>query len=124
MILSSRGAAKIWAWPYPTDLRKGYNGLYALVRDGVGRDPFSGEFFLFVNRRRNTSKTLFFDGTGLLILQKKLERGQFAPLWRPDSEGAIRLSSSEFNLYLEGAQMVGFQALSPVHVPLARGSAV
>lgn len=118
MILSGKSVAAVWAWPYPTDLRKGYNGLFSLVREGLKRDPLSGEFFLFVNRRRTACKTLFYDGTGMLILQKKLAKGTFAPLWRSGTSGAIRLSPSEFGLYLEGAKWVGVHALSPPHIDI------
>ena len=51
-------SVQVWAYPAPTDLRKGYNGLYALVQHGLERDPRSGELFVFVNRNRTLCKVL------------------------------------------------------------------
>lgn len=104
-------AVRIWAFPQPADLRKGYNGLYGLVTQGLGRDPLSGELFLFVNRRRSSCKLLYWDGTGLCIFMKRLERGRFADVWR--AEGVLELTASELSLFVEGCVLVGKQALSP-----------
>jgi len=53
VILGTSRSVRVWAYPGPADLRKGYNGLYGLVKSGLGRDPLSGDLFLFVNRRRD-----------------------------------------------------------------------
>ena len=53
MILGSSRSLRVWAWPAAVDLRKGYNGLFGLVKTGLRKDPLSGEVFLFVNRRRD-----------------------------------------------------------------------
>jgi transposase len=103
----------VFAYPRPADLRKGYDGLYGLVQTGLGRDPLSGELFLFVNRRRTACKVLLWDGTGLCIFQKRLERGRFASLFRDDG-AAVRLTASELALFIEGCDLVGRRALSPV----------
>ena len=103
----------VWACPRPTDLRKGYNGLYGLVENTLGADPLSGDVFLFVNRRRTACKILLWDGTGLCIFQKRLERGRFACLWRDGAQGPLRLTSSELALFVEGCQLVGREQLSP-----------
>lgn len=55
------GTVRVWAYPHPADLRKSYNGLYGLVTQGLGRDPLSGDLFLFVNRRRTTCKVLLWN---------------------------------------------------------------
>jgi transposase len=70
-----------------------------------------GELFLFVNRRRDACKVLVWDGTGLCIFQKRLERGRFAELWRDDGT-AVRLTSSELALFIEGCALVGRRELS------------
>ena len=75
-------AVRIWAYPEPADLRRGYNGLYGLVKQGLGRDPLSGEVVLFLNKKRSSCKLLYWDGTGLCIFMKRLERGRFANIWR------------------------------------------
>lgn len=113
MILGTSRAVRVFAYPRPADLRKGYDGLYGLVQTGLGRDPLSGELFLFVNRRRTACKVLLWDGTGLCIFQKRLERGRFASLFRDDGS-AVRLTASELALFVEGCDLVGRRALSPV----------
>lgn len=121
MIGTSR-AVGVWAYPGPTDLRRGYNGLYGLVKSGLGRDPLSGDLFLFVNRLRKSCKVLMYDGTGLCIFMKRLEAGRFAALWRDGSDQPLRLTSSELALFIEGCQLVGRQSLSPAEIvakPLA-----
>ena len=77
MILGTSRAVRVFAYPAPVDLRKGYDGLYGLVKQGLNRDPLSGDLFLFSNRRRRGCKVLVWDGTGLCIFQKRLERGCF-----------------------------------------------
>ena len=104
---------RVFAYAAPADLRKGYNGLYGLVVNGLGRDPMDGDVFLFANRRRTSCKVLRHDGTGLTIFMKRLDRGRFAPLWARRSEGDLELSEAELALFLEGAQQLGYMALSP-----------
>ena len=111
MILGTSRALRVYAYPEPTDLRKGYNGLYGLVESGLGRDPLDGDLFLFVNRRRSGCKVLVWDGTGLCIFQKRLEQGRFASLWR--DEGVVELTSSELALFIEGCDLIGRRTLSP-----------
>jgi transposase len=115
MILGTTRAICVFAYSRPTDLRNGYNGLFGLVKTGLARDPLSGELFLFVNKRRDACKVLLWDGTGLCIYQKKLERGRFAALWRDDG-AAVRLTASELALFIEGCDLVGRRALSPAAV--------
>lgn len=111
-MLSPGRALRVWAWPQPTDMRKGYDGLYALVRSGMRRDPLSGDLYLFVNRSRTHCKILHWDGTGLCLYGKRLERGRFAALWREPGE-AIELSAAELALFVEGCGLVGRVPLSP-----------
>lgn len=112
MILGTSRAVRVFAYPAPVDLRKGYDGLYGLVKQGLNRDPLSGELFLFSNRRRRACKVLVWDGTGLCIFQKRLERGCFASLFRDDGK-PVQLTSSELALYIEGCELVGRRSLSP-----------
>jgi transposase len=115
VILGTSRAVRVFAYPAPADLRKGYDGLYGLVQTGLGRDPLSGELFLFVNQARKLCKVLVWDGTGLCIFQKRLERGTFAKLWRDDGQ-VVRLTASELALFIEGCTLVGKQALSPIAI--------
>jgi hypothetical protein len=71
MILGTSRAVRVYAYPAPVDLRKGYDGLFGLVRQGLRCDPLSGDLFLFVNRRRKGCKVLVWDGTGLCIFQNQ-----------------------------------------------------
>lgn len=112
MILGTSRALRVFAYPEPVDLRKGYDGLFGLVKTGLGRDPLSGDLFLFVNKRRVGCKVLVWDGTGLCIFQKRLERGRFASVFRDDAQ-TIQLTASELALFIEGCELVGRRALSP-----------
>lgn len=122
MIFGTSRSVRVWARTGSTDLRKGYNGLYGLVKNELERDPLSGDLFLFVNRRRSSCKVLMWDGTGLCIFMKRLERGRFAVFRRHPETGVVRLSASELALFIEGCELVGRQSLSPaaiVPMPLA-----
>jgi transposase len=112
MILGTTRAVRAFAYPQPVDLRNGYNGLFGLLKTGLAREPLSGELYLFVNKRRDACKVLMWDGTGLCIFQKKLERGRFASLWREDAT-VVRLTASELALFIEGCDLIGRRALSP-----------
>ncbi len=112
MIGSTRQVA-VWACTRPVDMRKGFNGLYALARDALGRDVLEGDLFLFVGRTRHTAKVLFWDGTGLCVFAKRLEVGRFAAPWGMGNDGRWRLTVSELHLFLEGCVWVGKIPLSP-----------
>lgn len=112
MILGTSRAVRVFAYPHAVDLRKGYDGLFGLVKQGLGRDPLSGDLFLFVNGRRKSCKVLVWDGTGLCIFQKRLERGRFAALWREDG-AVVKMTASELALFIEGCTLVTRRALSP-----------
>jgi len=112
MILGTSRAVRVFAYPEPVDLRKGYDGLFGLVKTGLGRDPLSGDLFLFASKRRNSCKVLMWDGTGLCIFQKRLEQGRFAVIWRDDG-GVVQLTASELALFIEGCELIGRRRLSP-----------
>ena len=118
MILGTSRAVRVFAYPRPTDLRKGFDGLFGLVKSELVRDVLGGDLYLFVSARRQTCKVLVWDGTGLCIFQKRLERGRFAPLWREGGgvAEAVELITSELALYIEGCALVGRQSLSPEKV--------
>jgi transposase len=122
MILGTSRSVRVYAYPEAVDLRKGYDGLFGLVKQGLGRDPLSGDLFLFVNAKRKGCKVLVWDGTGLCIFQKRLERGRFAQLWRDDRD-VVTLTASELALFIEGCELVGHRKLSPsVVVPAPLGA--
>ena len=115
MIGSSR-AVRVWACSAPTDLRKGFDSLVALVQQQLRQDPLSGDCYLFVNRSRQSAKVLTWDGTGLCIYQKRLGRGQFAALWGKPEAPTLRLTMTELSLFLEGADLRGRLPLSPAPI--------
>ena len=87
-------------------MRKGFEGLSALVRNEMKMDALSGALFLFVNRRRTHAKVLHFDGTGLCVFAKRLERHRFVALWKLAKFDTISLSKQELELFLQGSHFV------------------
>lgn len=102
----------VYAYDGPTDLRKSFDTLAALVTSELQRDVLSGELFLFLSRDRQKAKVLFYDGTGLCLLCKRLARGRFAAPWK-QSERPVRMTMTELTLLLEGCSLVGTIPLSP-----------
>ena len=96
---------KVWLAAGVTDMRKGFDTLAVLVRDGLGYDPLSGHLFLFVGRRRDRLKILYWDRDGYALWYKRLEKGTFRmPMARPDA-GSIELKASELAMLLEGIDL-------------------
>ena len=98
-------ATRIYVAAGGTDMRKNFNGLYGLVHDHLGCDPESGHVFLFANARRNRLKLLVYDGSGLWVCAKKLDRGCFR--W-PDADSTVKkivLSTEELALLLGGIDL-------------------
>ncbi|MES4792895.1 MAG: IS66 family insertion sequence hypothetical protein [Chloroflexota bacterium] len=98
-------ATRIYLAAGATDLRKGFDGLYGLVRDRFGAEPTSGHVFLFANRQRTRLKLLVFDGTGLWVCAKRLERGRFRWPTASDSAVPIVLTPEEMALLLGGIDL-------------------
>ena len=94
---------RIWLCTVPTDMRKSYNGLSALVKNRLQGNPLSGELFVFVNRRQDQMKVLYFDRCGYCIWSKKLEQGQFVVRGAPD--GKRQLNWTQLKLLLEGIEI-------------------
>src|SRR5690606_37074442 len=103
----------VYAYAEPVDMRKGFDGLSALVTEALQRDPLSGDVYIFVSRDRVRAKVLHWEGTGLCVYAKRLERGRFAQLWRADGDAPITLTVSGLGLVLDGSPIVGRMALSP-----------
>ena len=112
-MIGSTRALRVFAYAAPADLRKGFDGLAALVVSALGRDPLSGECFLFTSRLRTRAKLLHYDGTGFCLYHKRLEAGRFASLWERAAGNRLELTLAELALYLEGNRMLGRLALSP-----------
>ena len=95
---------KIFVCKEATDMRASYDSLFARVKAVLEKDPFSGHLFLFVNRIRTTCKCLYWDGTGFVILSKRLEKGTFSRI-NPLYEKEVILTQAEFGLFFEGANL-------------------
>ena len=89
----------------PTDMRRSFDGLAALVRDVLDKDPLSGHIFVFRNRHGDRMKILFWDRTGYWILYKRLETGRFH--FPVNANGDIQISSADLMLILEGIDLSG-----------------
>ena len=112
MIGLSRGLV-VFAYTEPVDMRKSFNTLSAVVQEQMKREVLTGDLFLFVSHDRKRAKVLYFDGTGLCLLSKRLEKGKFSPLWKRKHAGGLELSLSELSLFIEGSESVGRMPLSP-----------
>ena len=85
-------------------MRASYDTLFLKAKTILKQDPFSGHLFVFMNRKRTSCKCLFYDGTGLVILSKRLEKGVFSKL-NPYHADDIVLTQAEFSLFFEGADL-------------------
>jgi transposase len=93
-------ATKIYLGVEAVDMRKGFEGLYGLVRDRLGHDPLSGHLFLFTNRSRTRIKVLVWDGSGLWVCAKRLEKGRFA--WPAVETASVSMRGEELAMLLNG----------------------
>jgi len=112
MIGLPRGLS-VYLFDEPVDMRKSFNTLSALVEQQMKQVVTAGDLFLFVSRNRKRSKVLYFDGTGLCLFCKRLEKGQFHAPWKMRRK---EMTLSELALFVEGSEAL-FASLSP---PLLR----
>ena len=98
-------ATRVYLAAGATDMRKGFDGLYGMARDRLGTDPLSGPLFVFCNGRRNRLKVLYWDGSGLWICSKRLEKGRFSWPAQGDDQGRVRMSSEELTLLVGGIEL-------------------
>ncbi|MDB4972534.1 MAG: hypothetical protein JWN48_875 [Myxococcaceae bacterium] len=113
MIGLPRGLS-VYAFDEPCDMRKSFDTLTALVTEHMKHDVLAGDLFLFVSRDRRRAKVLYFDGTGMCLLAKRLERGQFSAAWkRAKSKRGLAMTLSELALFIEGSEVATRMPLSP-----------
>ena len=96
-------------------MRSSYDSLFNRAKTVLDKDPFSGHLFLFVNRSRTSCKCLYYDGTGFVILSKRLERGVFSRI-NPFYDKEVVLTEAEFGLFFEGAHLEKRFIESPVEI--------
>lgn len=107
---------RVMIWSQPVDFRAGMDRLTALVQVTLRKDPFVGDVYVFRSRRSDRVKLLMFDGTGLILVTKRLERGRF--VWPPVSDGLVRLTAVQLSVLLAGLPWERLQA-RPVPRPQA-----
>jgi transposase len=98
-------ATRVYLAAGATDMRKGFDGLYGMARDRLRIDPLSGHLFVFCNGRRNRLKVLYWDGSGLWLCSKRLEKGRFSWPAQGDNQGRVRMSSEELTLLVGGIEL-------------------
>lgn len=114
-MIGSTRRVTVWAHAQPVDMRKAFDALSAIVAGAMGKELLSGDVFLFVSKNRKRAKALLWDGTGLCLYAKRLEKGRFTALWRSagtESE-PLKMTMSELSLLLEGSELAGKVPLSP-----------
>jgi transposase len=99
-VIGPPGGARVWLAAGITDMRKGFDGLAALVQQVLTEDPFSGQVFVFRGRRGDLVKLLWWDGDGLCLFAKRLERGKF--IWPRATSGTVHLTAAQLSMLLEG----------------------
>lgn len=91
---------RVWIVAGHTDMRKGFDGLAAMVQTALAANPFCGHVFVFRGKRGDILKILWFDGQGLMLLAKRLERGRF--VWPQATAGSVSLTPAQLSMLLEG----------------------
>lgn len=99
-------SVKIFAAVEPVDARKSFDGLSAVVRDGLGGDPMTGHLYVFINRRGDVAQILFWDRTGFVVMRKRLEAGTFRLVRQADGTARhVEIDAAELSLMLEGIDL-------------------
>ena len=102
-MIALTSATRVFVSLDPVDLRKSFGGLQGLVKDQLRQDPLSGHIFMFTNRNRNRLKLLYWDGSGLWVATKRLEKSRFD--W-PGAETSGQLRPEEFHALVNGLEVV------------------
>ena len=99
-MISLPGGTRVWVAAGVTDMRKGMDGLAAQAQLVLAHNPFCGHVFVFRGRRGDLVKLLWFDGDGLCLFAKRLERGRF--VWPQAQSGSVSLTAAQLSMLLEG----------------------
>lgn len=102
-MLNLSAATRVFVATAAVDLRGSFNRLFALTQSVLQQDPLSGHWFVFTNRQRNRVKVLFWDGSGLWVCAKRLERGRFT--WPHAQSSSASLRSEELSALLSGLEV-------------------
>jgi transposase len=104
-MLFPEGRVRVHLYGEPVDMRKSFDGLYALTRHGLRQDPLSGDLFVFINRRATQMKVLYWDRSGFCLWAKRLEQGRFLSDWR--RAASREMDWTGLKLLLEGIEVKG-----------------
>lgn len=121
-MLSLPPAVRIWLASQPADLRKSFDGLAALVREGLGRDPLSGDIFVFRNKGADRIKLLLWEEDGYSIWYKRLEAGTFRFPAAPDAQPRVQIRAADLVMLLEGIDLASVKRGKRYHRPVAQAT--
>lgn len=99
-MISLPAGTRVWLAAGATDMRRGFDGLARQVQQVLGQNPFGGHLFVFRGRRGDLVKVLFWDGQGMCLFAKRLERGRF--VWPQAKDGVVTLTPAQLSMLLEG----------------------
>ena len=106
LMLSFHAGLKIFLAIEPCDMRRGFNGLFGLAQNQLDENPLEGALFVFSNRKHNRIKLLYFDGTGLWVMAKRLEKGRFSwPLSTGSNPRKMQLVPEALQLLMDGVDL-------------------
>ena len=111
-MIGSTRRVRVFAYDAPVDMRKQFDTLAALVAE-MKHDVMSGDLYLFVGKTRRRAKVLYFDGTGLCLFSKRLEKGRFAAVWGDARTKRSSMTTTELAAFIEGSELIGRVAISP-----------
>jgi transposase len=116
-VIGPTGGVRVMVATKPVDFRKGAEGLAALVREAMGADPFCGAVYVFRAKRADRVKLVWFDGTGVCLLAKRLEEGKFC--WPGIADGVVRLTPAQLQALLEGLDWRRVHDAREIRAPVA-----
>lgn len=109
--------ARIWLCTQPTDMRKSFDGLSALVKNQLGQNPLGGHYFVFVNQRKTQMKILYFEPSGYCLWSQRLEQGQYRV--KATASGQRELTRTDLQLLLAGIEVQKFRQFKRYHRPIS-----
>ena len=116
-MLNLSPAVKLWYCPEAVDMRLGFDGLFALVRNRLQADPLSGHLFIFRNRNADRLKVLYWGGHGLCLFCQRLEQGRYHFPQPPPGQAAVELSAGAFQMVLDGIDLSSVRRFKRFSVP-------
>ena len=119
-MLSLSPTIRIFVHTQPTDLRKHFDGLQAVVTHALAHDVMTGDYFVFFNRRQHRCKILYWDGDGMVVWAKRLERGRFQIPLYPDGARSVQVDGTTLAMILGGVDLRTVQRRKRYQAPSPR----